>query len=299
MKRSNLPCEFSLIGCGRAGCSLAYALRVAGLRVAALMDRNRKAAARAFRFLGAGKILSSVEEVPRFSDLVFVAVPDSEIRLVAEEIAKKNVSLEGKCFFHLSGALGPGVLTALEKRGASVGSMHPLQTFPRPSKDRSLFEGIFFGIAGRRPACATAKTLIRTIGAEAVLIQGKEKSLYHAASVIACNYPVLLIDEALAILEHIGISRQKARKALGPLVKRAIDNCFERGPSRALSGPVVRVDCETVEAHLRALRAYNPELRREYCSFGLKAVRLALSGGLISRSDSDRLRGILQSREDS
>jgi len=57
-----------------------------------------------------------------------------------------------------------------------------------------------------------------------------------------------------------GLEPAEARALLAPLVERAVRNWAERGPGRALTGPVARGDDETVEAQRRAVAHTAPQL---------------------------------------
>jgi predicted short-subunit dehydrogenase-like oxidoreductase (DUF2520 family) len=285
--------KLALIGCGRAGCSLALALRRGGFPIVALMDRVFPEAEKAGRFLRLGRgarLVRKPEEAVDPADIVLIATPDRAIASVARAIAKTTVCLEKKLFFHLSGALDAGVLDPLARRGAGTGSLHPLQTFPRPSRDREIFRGITIALEGSGPAVQVGKRLVKGLGARPLVVPPGKKPLYHAASVIACNYPVVLIREALGLLRRIGIPRPSAGKALRPLVLRAAQNLFDSTPEASLSGPVVRADAEVLKVHIRALREAAPELLPIYRSVGIRAVSMAFDAGFVSRAEAARLR---------
>jgi predicted short-subunit dehydrogenase-like oxidoreductase (DUF2520 family) len=73
-------------------------------------------------------------------------------------------------------------------------------------------------------------------------------------------------------------------EAFLPLVETTLENCADRGPAAALTGPVARGDAPTVAAHLDAL----PHAERD-------AYRaLALAALLLTERDDAELRALLQ-----
>jgi predicted short-subunit dehydrogenase-like oxidoreductase (DUF2520 family) len=75
----------------------------------------------------------------------------------------------------------------------------------------------------------------------------------HAAAVLAANCSVALIDAAAEVMQRAGIPRRLALAALAPLVRGSVDNVGRLGPSRGLTGPVVRGDAATIAGHLTVL----------------------------------------------
>jgi predicted short-subunit dehydrogenase-like oxidoreductase (DUF2520 family) len=73
-------------------------------------------------------------------------------------------------------------------------------------------------------------------------------------AVVAASYLVTLHKAAADMLEAAGAPPE----ALVPLMRRVIENDFE------LTGPAIRGDWETVEAHLAAIRERLPELEPLY-----------------------------------
>jgi predicted short-subunit dehydrogenase-like oxidoreductase (DUF2520 family) len=83
--------------------------------------------------------------------------------------------------------------------------------------------------------------------------------LYHAAAVVASNYAVALLGQAVALLEEIGWSHKEAVAGLLPLMTAAVEQARGKGVTAALTGPIRRGDVRTVERHLVALRRLRPK----------------------------------------
>jgi predicted short-subunit dehydrogenase-like oxidoreductase (DUF2520 family) len=88
---------------------------------------------------------------------------------------------------------------------------------------------------------------------------------------MASNFLVAL--EAAA--EQLAKTANVTREQLAPLVLATARQWAETGPERALTGPIVRGDEETVERHLGALRESAPELVELYEALAERTRELA------------------------
>jgi predicted short-subunit dehydrogenase-like oxidoreductase (DUF2520 family) len=132
--------------------------------------------------------------------------------------------------------------------------MHPLQTFTR-SRGPEQLDGAFAAVSGETPeAIAVATELARTLGLEPFELADDRRALYHAGAAVASNYLVTLYRIASDLLAEAGAPPA----ALVPLMQRTIANGFE------LTGPIARGDWATVDAHLEAIRAAQPQVEPVY-----------------------------------
>ena len=233
---------------------------------------------RAFR--AAGQIASLVPGhtgfiKPPSLGIVFLAVPDQVVEEVAAKLARSKPSPR-LSFVHLSGALGLGVLDAL--RDHQVGSFHPLQSFSAP-RDPSAFQEITVAVDASSPALMRRlRSLARAVGAKPRRVGDEDRVLYHAAAVYASNYVDVVVAESVSLLGELGWSEADATKALLPLVEGALAGIRERGPVKALTGPIRRGDAETVRRHLEALDGL--DRGAEYRMLGKIALEIAVEAGL-------------------
>jgi len=161
-------------------------------------------------------------------------------------------------------------------------------SFPRPDLSPRHFRGVSFAVEGDREAAAFGRRLARRIGGAPFSLRPEDKPLYHAACGMASSLLVPLFDLAAELLEDFGLSRRKAEAVLGPLVEGTVRGIGRFGRAKALTGPITRNDAETVDIHLKALRAH-PEHGRIYRQLGMRAVKLAEAGGL-GRKDAATIR---------
>ncbi len=258
----------AIVGAGRVGTALGMALKRAGWRVAAVGGRGTAATRRAARQLGAPAV--SAREAAGLADLVIVAAPDDAVAAVARDIAP--AVKRGTIVVHTAGALSSDALAAVRRRGARAASMHPLMTFPTAAKGLAGIRGAHFFFEGDRGTAPVLRALVRSIGGVPVAVSKRGKALYHAGAVLACNDLVALLAEAFGLFGSAGIAEAPARAALGPLIRRTVENVLALGPARALTGPVARGDAGTIARHLAALRG---PARESYRVLGLVTLRLA------------------------
>lgn len=177
-------------------------------------------------------------------ELVLLCVPDDAISEVAAGIEP------GPWLAHVSGATPLSALAPHRRRF----SIHPLQTFTRERGAEQL-DGAFGAVTTESAeARELGFELARTLGLRPFELADNARPLYHAGAAIASNYLVTLHRAASRLLERAGAPPE----GLEPLMRRTIENRFQ------LTGPIVRGDWKTVEAHLDAIRTHEPELERMY-----------------------------------
>jgi predicted short-subunit dehydrogenase-like oxidoreductase (DUF2520 family) len=178
------------------------------------------------------------------AELVLLCVPDRAIPEVAASMAV------GPWIAHTSGATPLSALDPHEKRFG----LHPLQSFTRARGPEQL-DGAFAAVTAEADdAREVGFWLAEELGLKPFPLDDSERALYHAGAVMAASYLVALHQAAADLVEAAGAPPE----ALVPLMRRVIENDFE------LTGPAVRGDWETVEAHLAAIRERRPELEPLY-----------------------------------
>ncbi len=270
---------FSIVGAGRLGTVLGAALVRRGWTVAAVVDKDARAARESRRIIGRGAATTDFNRLSKAAGMVVIAVPDDALSRVARKLARSGISWSGRTVFHTSGLLPARVLEPLRKRGARIASVHPIQSFPRKDAPASIFRGITWGVEGDPAAIAAAEEMVRSLRGNVLLLAAKDKPLYHAACSLASNAMVALGWTASGMLGAAGIKEETATGMLSPLVQGTLQNVKDLGPEKALTGPILRGDVATVRQHLRALRD-DPPARRVYQILGKQILRLAEKGGL-------------------
>ena len=193
------------------------------------------------------------------ANVIIVCVRDPQIDETMEELmaaAKSGLVQRGTVVLHTSAIAEPAGLAALSSAGFPGGTFHPLVPFSDPEVAAELLRKGWIGIDGENAARSTSRRLAGHLGARTVDIPAGKKPAYHAAAVIASNFPVVLASVAGHLLHDIGIPDSSAYQAVESLMSGALVNMKHALPDDALTGPVVRGDAETVKKHLSALRGH-------------------------------------------
>jgi predicted short-subunit dehydrogenase-like oxidoreductase (DUF2520 family) len=263
----------SIIGAGRLGRSLGRRLNEKGWKVHAVVTRSAATARRAVRSIGSGRGLSQISANVFSAPVLLIAVPDCAIASVVDRLASfGRENLQRKIVLHTSGALSSDIFTPLRSLGATVGSIHPLQTFSGvgiPSLD-----GRLFVIEGDRGALRGARAITRALGGHPVQLSASNKSLYHAAAVISAGQVLALEESAIRIFVSLGMKRREALKALLPLTRQVLENLERLGPRAAWTGPLARGDYSVIAMHEDALRPLPVEYLEAYRAVNRLAVRV-------------------------
>jgi predicted short-subunit dehydrogenase-like oxidoreductase (DUF2520 family) len=286
--------KIAIIGTGRLGTSLGHALARAGLEIAGLADADLRAARRAKKIIGSGRATTDAVAAARDADIVFIAVPDAALSAVVGRLEAGGFEGRGKTVFHTSGAEPAARLAPLARRGAATGSFHPAQAFSRPATPSTHFRGVVIALEGGPAAVRTGKALAHKLGGHPLVLAREQKTLYHAACVLASNLFVPLFDLAVETMAAAGVSAPQAKKALLPLVEGTLRNVKHFDAVEALTGPLARLDFGTVERQLRALRRV-PRAREAYRSIGLASLELLKRRGATT-SSIKRLRALLEGK---
>jgi predicted short-subunit dehydrogenase-like oxidoreductase (DUF2520 family) len=286
--------KVSFIGCGKVGRTLARALKDAGYEIGLIVSQNDKSTREAIEFIGAGIHASDTASAALSGAIHFIATNDDSIEEVVRTLDEEiHTSLEGHYYFHLSGAISSEILAPLHKKGAAIGSIHPLQVFADPQKALETLPGIYYALEGQDRAMELAVQMVDRLQGKLLLIPTGRKVLYHAAGVFAANYLTVLVNIVVGIMEEIGESPEDAYQAFLPLMVGALQNIEEFGVAGALTGPIVRGDAKTVRRHLDALEPLKPEWVDLYKVLGQEAVEIAVRHGSISQEVAKRLFALL------
>lgn len=218
------------------------------------------------------------------ADAVILAVSDDSIEMVADVIAP-HLS-PGATVVHCAGARGIDVLRACEARGAAVGVMHPLVSFPSTRRSPSL-QGMTFTVNGPQRAVATSRSIAKACGARAVVAQTSGAG-YHAAAALAANGAAALAFVSVSVLERLGFQRRAAEQAIGGLLRSVGENVQSVGVPRALTGPIARGEAEVVANHRKALRRVNRGALSAYDAVVPIIVKCAREAGL-SRAKASKI----------
>lgn len=248
--------KIAIVGAGRVGTALGRALAARGHTIDAVVCSTRAHARQAVRRLGAGRP-AVLDQIGTDVELVLITTPDRIIEKTAEELASLHRGWRGITVLHCSGFLAATALRSLRRKGAWIGSLHPLQTFTR--EDSSL-EGIYFFLQGDPHTTAVMRSIVRQLGGRSCLLPQRHKPLYHCAASMACGHLLALLELSAGLFRKIRIPPA----ALRPLVDRTLDHYWRDGFRASLTGPVARGDRRILQGHLEQLRRIHPAYAEVY-----------------------------------
>ncbi len=289
--------HLSIVGSGIAGTSFGILAARAGWTVAGVGGRNARRAMESARQMGDSIRSCSIREAAGLGDIVLLTVSDDSIESVCNELVDHSCFREGASILHCSGALSSAVLASAKQRlKCTIGSAHPLQTFPNVESALAKIPKSYCFCEGDATLLPSVQEFLKSIGLRQIQIDEDAKVLYHAAAVIACNYFVSLLDISLEVGESAGIQRDVFLDAVEPLVAATLQNVTRIGVDRALTGPIARGDIQTVRKHLAALSDMNQgsgPVWEAYHALGVHTTQIAARRGSIDTETMNLLRTIL------
>lgn len=249
--RRTLP--ITIIGAGAVGYALALSLNKKHYFIRAVFSKSGKSARSLGKKVGASLGRSQSSQIDG-KGIFFIAVPDDEINNVVRWLRHSQSDFSGSLVYHTSGTLSSDILLPLKKKGATVGSFHPLQTFSKSRIGAVNFREVFIAVEGDRQAVAAGKHIARKIGARSVVLSSRQKVLYHIAAVFASNYFVTLLSVVEELGGRIGVPQRKIIRMMEPLILQSLKNVSIESASSALTGPIARGDAGTIDKHQRVLK---------------------------------------------
>ena len=183
---------------------------------------------------------------------LLVSVPDAQLAKTIAELAGAEIDWNGKSVVLCDTWIQSGELEALTKRGASAGSLNPVEGFAR-----------LFVVEGAGPAVRAVRRLVETQGSRVVEIRGGAKHLYSASLVLSGDLLVPTLWAALGTLRETGVSPNEAARMIEGFFLQSL-RAFLKGGRKAWAGPLAAHNEAAIEEQIEALEKLNPELARFY-----------------------------------
>ncbi len=263
--------SITLVGPGNLGRVLGLALHAAGYTIDEIVSRDasesRKRGRALARQVGARAV--TYEDAELASEIIWLCVSDDAIAPTASALAAR-AGWKGKMALHSSGARSSRELEPLARRGATVGSLHPMQTFVRASP--ATLAGVSFAVEGAPAAVRAGRRIARDLGGSVFTIRPEAKVLYHAIGSFCSPMIIATLTTAERIARAAGIPPAAAKRIMHPILRQTIANYLAKGPAAAFSGPINRADVNTIRKHLEALREV-PGARDIYLALARSALR--------------------------
>jgi predicted short-subunit dehydrogenase-like oxidoreductase (DUF2520 family) len=283
----------AIVGAGKVGSVLGKILVENGDRITAVVSRTQASARAAGRFLGCINVSTSLDAIPRETDIVYLTAPHAAIGHLARTLAElKHLDFKRLNVCHASGMLTAAALKPLTDKGATVFSFHPLQTFPRDFALAAIVptvRGIYYGVDGTPRAVRAARRFAKALNGRVLEVPIEMRPFYHATCVVASNHLTTLLSIVQQMFYILGNRKADYLKAFMPIVAATLRNVEATSPERALSGPIARGGIETVREHLQQVQHVAPDLIPYFSRMTIETARLARKKGSIDQKRFDEI----------
>ena len=282
--------KIAIVGAGVVGTALASLLKEKGYTLVGLASRSEESLQKAASVVGVEiRTTTAPQQITPEADLVFLTTSDSAIQKVCEDIAGTGGFHPGQIVVHTSGSLPSTILAAAKDHGALIASVHPLQSFADVKEAIKIISSSIFNIEGDQEAIPPLMELVKTVGGKPLPIETRQKPLYHASAVVACNFLVTLVYLSYQLFEAIGIPQADAAQALLPLIKGTVNNIEHLGPVKALTGPIARGDVDVIRGHLEALKTVDPRFTDIYRAISRLTVEVGIKKGTLASERGEEI----------
>ncbi|PTQ93623.1 putative short-subunit dehydrogenase-like oxidoreductase (DUF2520 family) [Mucilaginibacter yixingensis] len=231
--------RITIIGSGNVATHLAAAFKNAGHNIVQVYSRNMQNAALLAYHVKAEPI-DSLEQINPKTDLFVISVKDDVIGELAWELARYQ-----KLMVHTSGATGLQKLLAYTE---NAGVFYPLQTFSK-TKELDFWQVPLCLEGADVKITKKLETLARTISNNVYRVDSAQCKVLHLSAVFACNFPNYLYDVARQLLQKSELPFDMLR----PLIAETAAKVMEQLPADVQTGPAIRNDLTTMNAHLQML----------------------------------------------
>jgi predicted short-subunit dehydrogenase-like oxidoreductase (DUF2520 family) len=283
----------NIIGCGRAAGSMARLWQEAGALVPGdICNRSLGSSRSAVEAIGGGRAVEAIADM-RPAPLWLIGTNDHQIEAVAACMAREQAGLEQSLVFHLAGRFGLEVLKPLNASGARLAALHPVRSLTHDRLSLEDFRGTACVAEGGDGALAVLEPLISSIGGNWMPVNEVNRGLYHAALSVVSNVTKAVAWKSEKWLQSAGLEPEFAAALTNQLLHSTTQDLLRFGARQSITGPIVRGDTRTVEAHLAELQASQPADVEVYQVFIRTVLELAQERGDLDESALARFRVLL------
>ena len=215
-----------IIGAGKVGPVLGAALAGAGHAIVGISAVSEHSRDRAEAMLPGVPILDVPSVVER-SELVILAVPESQLEDLVAGLAATGTWQPGQLVLHTAAGFGTGVLAPALRAGAIPLAVHPAMSFTGTSIDLVRLRESFCAVTAPTPVLPIGQALVVEMGAEPVIIAEADRAQYAEAVATATGFSAAIVGQAVGMLQAIGL--EAPGSVLAPLVRSAVENALAAG----------------------------------------------------------------------
>ena len=218
-----------IIGAGRVGPVLGVALAGAGHAIVGISAISEASRDRAEALLPEVPVLTPLEIVRR-SELVILAVPESELSGLVAGLAEVGAWQPGQLVLHTAPGLGISVLAPATAAGAIPLAIHPILTFTGTSMDLARLRDAYCAVTAPAPVQPIGQALVVELGAEPLIVGEQDRAAYAEAIDTATTFSAAIIRQAAELLTGIGVDAPGS--VLAPLIHSSVDDALSRAGTR-------------------------------------------------------------------
>ncbi|MCD8031476.1 MAG: DUF2520 domain-containing protein [Bacteroides sp.] len=230
-----------LVGAGNVATGLGCALHRRGIPVSQVFSRTQESAQALAVQIGA-EAVSSWELLRTDADLYIVSLPDE---VLTREVSRIAAGREQALLVHTAGSVPMQVWEGYATR---YGVLYPLQTFSK-AREIDLSRVPLFIEANSPQDTLFLREWAGELSEQVYEADSAQRKALHLSAVFACNFVNHLYAIANEWLERHGLPFE----ALLPLIDETARKVHAFSPRQAQTGPAVRHDETTIQAHLKAL----------------------------------------------
>lgn len=249
---SLMKIKIALLGAGNVAWNLAPALEDAGHEITEVYARDGKQALEITERIYSAEAKEDLDFSDSRAELFILAVKDGAIA----ELVDQLILPEGSILVHTSGTMPMEVLA--QSSASYIGVFYPLQSFTK-GKKMDMDEVPFLLESEDEGTLQFLKKLAKTLSPLVYTLRSKDRQAVHVAAVFASNFTNHMLRIAEDVLHRQGLDREM----LKPLIIETVSKSLQLGAKKAQTGPAIREDYETLEAHHQFL-SYNEQLAEIY-----------------------------------
>ena len=213
-----------IVGAGRVGPVLGAALAGAGHAIVGISAVSEASRDRAEAMLPGVPVLEVPDLIER-SELVILAVPESELQSLVAGLAATGAWQPGQLVLHTAPGVGTSVLAPAMAAGAIPLAINPAMVFTGTSIDLVRLRESFCAVTAPTPVQPIGQALVVEMGAEPILIAEADRPAWAEAVSTATSLSSAIVGQAVGLLGGIGI--ESPGSVLGPLVRSSVETALQ------------------------------------------------------------------------
>ncbi len=244
--------RISIIGAGKVGDFLGTVLFEAGHQIVEVYNRSLSGA----ESLAKKTMARPTNELGALSadvDIMIISVKDDAIQAVADKLSVALPSLP--LLAHTSGATPAAVLAPFSEK---FGVFYPVQSFTF-GRNLNPKEIPFCVWSNKKKAENDLEKLANSLSNQVFKINDQQRASLHVAAVFVNNF----VNHLYSVGNHLAKKDNWPFELLLPLIQETALKVQQFEPEDGQTGPAIRGDLKTIEAHLTLLEQ-TPILKELY-----------------------------------